>query len=141
MDTKAGSSEHGHHPQPDHSHTTHGMRHDHDPANATTVKDPVCGMDVTLGAGKPSFQHDSKTWHFCSQKYRDKFAADPAHCLTGEHKKCRSCHRSRTSRYAIHLPDVSRDHPRRAGRLPEMRHGSRVHECYERRRRPQSRVG
>ena len=44
-------------------------------------------MSVTLGAGKPSFEYDRTTWHFCSQKCRDKFAADPAHYLTGAHKK------------------------------------------------------
>lgn len=87
MDTKTGLSGHDHHHRAENSHATHGMHHDHEAANTTTVKDPVCGMNVTLGAGKPSFEHDSKTWHFCSQKCHDKFAADPVHYLTGEHKK------------------------------------------------------
>ncbi|WP_291984697.1 heavy metal translocating P-type ATPase [Candidatus Accumulibacter sp. ACC007] len=88
MDTKTRSSGHEHHHhQPEHSHATHDLPPGHDAAGAKTVKDPVCGMSVTLGAGKPSFEHDRKTWHFCSQKCRDKFAADPAHYLTGAHKK------------------------------------------------------
>ncbi|HRD93597.1 MAG TPA: heavy metal translocating P-type ATPase, partial [Accumulibacter sp.] len=44
-------------------------------------------MSVMPGAGKPSFEYDRKTWHFCSQKCRDKFAADPARYLTGAHEK------------------------------------------------------
>src|SRR4249920_188911 len=39
--------------------------------------DPVCGMTVDPGAGKPSYQHGSHTYHFCSEGCRSKFAADP----------------------------------------------------------------
>ncbi|SBT09105.1 Copper-transporting P-type ATPase [Candidatus Accumulibacter aalborgensis] len=87
MDPKTRLSGNDHHHQPEHSHATHGLHHDHAAADVTTVKDLVCGMSVTLGAGKPSFEYDRTTWHFCSQKCRDKFAADPAHYLTGAHKK------------------------------------------------------
>ncbi|MEF8730544.1 MAG: heavy metal translocating P-type ATPase [Candidatus Accumulibacter meliphilus] len=91
MDTKtneARSSGHEHqHHQPEHAHATHDLHPGHDAAGARTVKDPVCGMSVTLGAGKPSFEYERKTWHFCSQKCLDKFAVDPAHYLTGAHKK------------------------------------------------------
>jgi Cu+-exporting ATPase len=90
MNTSARSNGHGDHHQPEHSHhaqVSHGSDCDHATADVTTVKDPVCGMSVTLGAGKPSLEHDGETWHFCSQKCHDKFAADPAHYLTGAHRK------------------------------------------------------
>ncbi|HCZ14071.1 MAG TPA: heavy metal translocating P-type ATPase [Candidatus Accumulibacter sp.] len=88
MDTNTRSSEHDHrHHQPERSNATHGLHQPHDVTGATTVADPVCGMSVTLGAGKPSFEYGRKTWHFCSQKCRDKFAADPARYLTGAHEK------------------------------------------------------
>ena len=51
------------------------------------VKDPVCGMTVNLDAGKPSREHKGETYHFCSQKCHDKFAADPEHFLSGERKR------------------------------------------------------
>ncbi len=47
------------------------------PAGAPTAKDPVCGMTVTV---KPDGRHaefQSKTFHFCSEKCKTKFQADP----------------------------------------------------------------
>ncbi|WP_300339551.1 heavy metal translocating P-type ATPase [Accumulibacter sp.] len=88
MDTNTRSSEHDHrHHQPERSNATHALHQPHDVTGATTAADPVCGMSVMPGAGKPSFEYDRKTWHFCSQKCRDKFAADPARYLTGVHEK------------------------------------------------------
>ncbi|MBL8369114.1 MAG: heavy metal translocating P-type ATPase [Candidatus Accumulibacter sp.] len=94
MDTKTRSGGHDHHHhQPERSHAAHSQHGshssngDHTVAESATVKDPVCGMSVTLGAGKPSFAHDGRTWHFCSQKCHDRFAADPAHYLSGAHKR------------------------------------------------------
>lgn len=46
-----------------------------------SVTDPVCGMNVTLSAGKPSADHDGTTYYFCSQKCHDKFVVDPAKYL------------------------------------------------------------
>ncbi len=65
-----------------HSHEHHqdgGHAH-----GAETAKDPVCGMDVALGAGKPSAEHAGITYHFCSQKCRDKFLAEPARYSGGK---------------------------------------------------------
>ena len=94
MDTKTRSGGHDHHHhQPERSHAAHSQHGshssngDHTVAESATVKDPVCGMSVTLGAGKPSFAHYGRTWHFCSQKCHDRFAADPAHYLSGAHKR------------------------------------------------------
>ncbi|TRZ99042.1 MAG: heavy metal translocating P-type ATPase [Rhodocyclaceae bacterium] len=58
--------------------------HDHHQTAAATTKDPVCGMSVELGVGKPSLVHDGQTYHFCSQKCHDKFAAAPGPYLTGD---------------------------------------------------------
>lgn len=48
-----------------------------------TVKDPVCGMSVTLGAGKPTLSYKGDDYHFCSQSCHDKFQADPYFYLSG----------------------------------------------------------
>ncbi len=45
-------------------------------------KDPVCGMDVPLDAGKPSAEHAGTVFHFCSQTCHDKFVADPQRYLS-----------------------------------------------------------
>ncbi|MFO1059130.1 MAG: heavy metal translocating P-type ATPase [Dongiaceae bacterium] len=46
------------------------------PAAAAAI-DPVCGMTVDPGAGKPSAVHAGKTYHFCCAGCRDMFAAAP----------------------------------------------------------------
>ncbi len=55
-------------PRHEHHHHEHG---------AANSKDPVCGMNVTLDAGKPSAEHEGVVYHFCSQKCHDKFVASP----------------------------------------------------------------
>ena len=63
----------------------------------------------------------------------------PRALLVGQAQEART---SGTSNYAVHhLPDASRDRPRRAGRLPEMGHDAGTHGRSERRRRAQPRVG
>ena len=52
-------------------------------AGRHTVKDPVCGMDVDPEAGKPSAVHAGVTYHFCAERCRTKFLADPAIYLAG----------------------------------------------------------
>ena len=66
---------HGHHDPDQHRHG--------DAAAASTARDPVCGMSVDLGAGKPSFTHEGQTYHFCCERCRGRFAADPAAYLGG----------------------------------------------------------
>ena len=62
------------------SHAGHAHHHDQ-AAAAATVKDPVCGMNVDPATSKHRFEHQAKTFHFCSARCRDKFAADPAKYL------------------------------------------------------------
>ncbi|WP_299160461.1 heavy metal translocating P-type ATPase [Accumulibacter sp.] len=118
MDTKTRSGGHDHHHhQPERSHAAHSQHGshssngDHTVAESATVKDPVCGMSVTLGAGKPSFAHDGRTWHFCSQKCHDRFAADPAHYLSGAHKRQASTVPAGTQYTCPMHPEIVRDAP------------------------------
>ncbi len=64
----------------DHDHIHH-HRDVPDLVASGTTKDPVCGMTVNLNAGKPTRQYKGETYHFCSQRCHDKFAADPARYL------------------------------------------------------------
>ncbi len=57
--------------EPEHQHASAA------PEGAETVKDPVCGMTVKLGAGKPHAAFQDKTFHFCSEKCQTRFKADP----------------------------------------------------------------
>ncbi len=54
---------------------------------AGKVTDPVCGMSVTLGKGKPSLKYKGKEFHFCSPKCHDKFEADPYFYVSGNSRK------------------------------------------------------
>ncbi len=48
-----------------------------------SVKDPVCGMDVTPGrAAGGSAEHAGTTYWFCSPSCRDKFIANPSKYVT-----------------------------------------------------------
>ena len=60
-----------------HDHGIHGHAH-----HATSAKDPVCGMDVSRDAGKPTGEHAGTVYHFCSQKCHDKFVANPQRYLS-----------------------------------------------------------
>jgi YHS domain-containing protein len=41
------------------------------------VKDPVCGMVISQSTAPADFEHEGKTYYFCSDACRDKFEADP----------------------------------------------------------------
>jgi Cu+-exporting ATPase len=43
--------------------------------------DPVCGMTVAAGPGKPQLEHQGKRYHFCHQSCANKFGDDPAKYL------------------------------------------------------------
>ncbi|MFC3231053.1 heavy metal translocating P-type ATPase [Marinibaculum pumilum] len=59
-------------------HQHHGHGHGHDHGVGGTVKDPVCGMDVDPQTAKHSLEHDGRTYHFCSGRCADRFAAEPS---------------------------------------------------------------
>lgn len=47
----------------------------------TSVRDPVCGMDVNPSAAAAHQEHEGKPYSFCSLKCAAKFRADPAQYL------------------------------------------------------------
>ncbi|MEB3044081.1 heavy metal translocating P-type ATPase [Rhizobium mulingense] len=88
MDTK---HEHDHHHHHNHTHGNGQCRcgHDHQEKSAEVViRDPVCGMTVDPQAGKPSFDHQGRIYHFCSESCRTKFAAQPQDYLTANDPVC-----------------------------------------------------
>ena len=46
-------------------------------AGSAPEKDPVCGMTVKNPRPERSLAHAGRTWFFCSDRCRDRFAADP----------------------------------------------------------------
>ena len=96
--------------QPHHDHGQHD-KNAAGIADATTVKDPVCGMNVKLDAGKPSAEHEGKTYHFCSRKCHDRFVADPEHILSGAHKKVAK-NQPKGTKYTCPMhPEIVADEP------------------------------
>ena len=57
----------------DHGHASDGVPK----AEAITVTDPVCGMQVNPATSKHRFEHAGMTFHFCSAGCERKFEADP----------------------------------------------------------------
>jgi Cu+-exporting ATPase len=43
----------------------------------TTVKDPVCGMDIDPTTAAGTSEYKGQTYYFCSKEDRDEFAGDP----------------------------------------------------------------
>lgn len=62
--------------------TGHDDHHDDIAIAAELATDPVCGMQVTVATSKHCLGHAGQTFHFCSGRCREKFAADPAGYLT-----------------------------------------------------------
>ncbi|NNM85225.1 MAG: heavy metal translocating P-type ATPase [Phycisphaerales bacterium] len=60
--------------EPDHTPKAQGAEQS---VAATTATDPVCGMTVRLGVGKPSVGYKGSHYHFCCPKCRETFAANP----------------------------------------------------------------
>ncbi len=58
------------------SHDDHHHDHSGD-GSATTVRDPVCGMNVDLATTQHRLSHDGVEYGFCSAGCKAKFVADP----------------------------------------------------------------
>ena len=43
----------------------------------TTLKDPVCGMDVTYETAQARTEYDGQTFYFCSLDCKEAFDRDP----------------------------------------------------------------
>ncbi len=94
-------------------HDAHGGGHARAPGTpergAATVKDPVCGMNVHLDAGKPTAKHGGTTYYFCSQKCHDKFVADPPRYLSGK-QPAKAAPKGTQYTCPMH-PEIVRDEP------------------------------
>ncbi|HYG86039.1 MAG TPA: heavy metal translocating P-type ATPase [Azospirillum sp.] len=67
-----------------HGHAHHHEHHGHD--DRPKVKDPVCGMMVDPERTEHHAEHGGQTFHFCSARCREKFAASPEQYLKPEAK-------------------------------------------------------
>ena len=54
--------------------------------------DPVCGMKVDPSTARHKAEHEGKTFYFCSEGCRMKFAADPAKYVHGETQQAPPVH-------------------------------------------------
>lgn len=69
--------------QHSHEHPSRHAHHSHDHAGhdrtpgSSTVKDPVCGMDVDPATATHRAEHGGRTYVFCSAGCEAKFRADP----------------------------------------------------------------
>ena len=71
-----------------HHHGANCQHGHHRPAAETgaLVHDPVCGMTVDPATSTHRFEHDGSLFHFCSDRCRGKFAAEPTLYLTSKAK-------------------------------------------------------
>ncbi|MGE0624756.1 MAG: heavy metal translocating P-type ATPase [Pseudomonadales bacterium] len=97
-----------HHDPHDHHH--HPRSGESDAGGATAI-DPVCGMTVDLAAGKPSHSYAGETWHFCSERCRERFVEDPWFYASGRHEdQPEPEHAAATYTCPMH-PEIVRDEP------------------------------
>ena len=47
----------------------------------TSVKDPVCGMDVEAATADGRTEHKGQTYYFCGSKCKERFDLDPEQYL------------------------------------------------------------
>ncbi|RPI86442.1 MAG: YHS domain-containing protein [Chloroflexi bacterium] len=50
-----------------------------------TVKDPVCGMDVTYDTAQARTEYQGQTYYFCSLGCKESFDQNPERYVTHEH--------------------------------------------------------
>ncbi len=87
--------------------------HDPDlkPDVAATATDPVCGMAVALNAGKPSHEWHGEDFHFCGEKCRDRFVADPYFYASGNSQKKKQVVTEDTTYTCPMHPEIVQDKP------------------------------
>lgn len=49
-----------------------------------TLKDPVCGMDVTYETAQARSEYDGQTFYFCSLDCKEAFDKNPEHYVQRE---------------------------------------------------------
>lgn len=91
--------------------TIHAETGQADANPAPTAIDPVCGMTVKLGIGKPSLVYKGETYHFCNPRCHTRFQADPVFYLSGR-SKLRKKSPAKTVMYTCPMdPEIIQDHP------------------------------
>ncbi len=73
--------DHSGHDRSGHDHAGHGAMEA--PLPEGMARDPVCGMQVALDAGKPEAEFAGQRFHFCSEKCRTSFGTDPYYFASG----------------------------------------------------------
>ena len=76
----------------------------------STVKDPVCGMDVDPNQAAGSHVHEGKTYYFCGTHCLEKFRADPAKYLVRRPSTPSLQHSAASYTCPMH-PEVQSDDP------------------------------
>ena len=51
---------------------------------AGTIKDPVCGMELTYETAQARSEYDGQTYYFCSLSCKEDFDKDPEKYVTQE---------------------------------------------------------
>ena len=59
-----------------------------EPSDHATARDPVCGMEVAAANGRLAFRRRGRSYHFCSEPCRRKFAAAPAAWIESRDPVC-----------------------------------------------------
>jgi Cu+-exporting ATPase len=75
----------------------------------TTVRDPVCGMDIDPADAAAQIDHDGTAYYFCSQHCAARFNANPAqyvHTEESAHQGDSCCHHSPAATAAPAQPDA-----------------------------------
>ena len=96
-----------------HSHHGHDEQQANSPpaASASTLKDPVCGMTVTEQSPH-RFEHDGRSYYFCSADCQAKFAADPQKYLAPKPAAAPTAAAPTGTIYTCPMhPEIRRDRP------------------------------
>jgi len=73
------------------------------PGADALLRDPVCGMTVDPAADKPTAEHGGHLFHFCSERCRSKFTAEPEKYLKATDPVCgMSVDRAAAKHFARH---------------------------------------
>jgi Cu+-exporting ATPase len=87
---KKGEHAHAEH-QEGHMHAEHAVAHEHaehaEKKESDTAIDPVCGMKIKKADAKAKHEYNGKTYYFCMEGCKEKFAADPEKYIKKEDDK------------------------------------------------------
>ncbi|CAN5805570.1 heavy metal translocating P-type ATPase [soil metagenome] len=101
------------HENTNHAHNGHHGHHDGTaPSPATSLKDPVCGMDVTAQS-EHHLEHDGRPFYFCSAKCQSRFAESPEkYSKTGGTAEAENAAQPVGTIYTCPMhPEIRQDHP------------------------------